>query len=185
MKKLNPGQTILGLNGLTLGDFWSWAYSDVLNNRNRSILAEFIVGSALGVLDTPRIEWDAVDLRYKGRKIEVKSAAYLQSWSQDRPSVIRFDIAKKRAWDAKTNAYVSEPTRSADCYVFCLYPETDPNQANILDIAAWQFYVLPTWLINREFGDQKSVGIKRIQSMCEPVGLSNLQKQINSILRIG
>jgi len=64
LKKLNPEDRILGVEGLSLGDFWSWAYSDILSNRNRSVFAEFIVGSALGVIDEPRIEWDAVDLRY-------------------------------------------------------------------------------------------------------------------------
>ena len=84
-----------------MGDFWSWAYSDILSNRNRSIFAEFIVGSALGVVDSPRVEWDAVDLRYKGKKIEVKASAYLQSWPQKKLSHIVFDIAKKRAWECK------------------------------------------------------------------------------------
>ncbi|MHC4616924.1 MAG: hypothetical protein ACYTEQ_04130 [Planctomycetota bacterium] len=54
-KRLEVSQTIGGLSGLTLGDFWSWAYSDVLNNRNRSILAEFLVASALGLIDETRV----------------------------------------------------------------------------------------------------------------------------------
>ena len=103
VEKLSVQQTIAGLNGLTLGDFWSWAYSDVLNNRNRSILAEFLVASALGVIDRPRVEWDAVDLCYRGKGIEVKSAAYLQSWKQEHLSAIRYDIAKKLGWDAESD----------------------------------------------------------------------------------
>jgi len=58
-ERLSPNEKIVGLDGLTVGDFWSWAYSDILSNRNRSIYAEFLVGSALGVLDKPRMEWDA------------------------------------------------------------------------------------------------------------------------------
>lgn len=64
--------------GATVGDFWSWAYSDILNNANRAVFAEFVVGTALGVTASPRVQWDAVDLRYDGKKIEVKSAAYIQ-----------------------------------------------------------------------------------------------------------
>ncbi len=56
-------------------------------------------GLTLGVVDTPRVEWDAVDLRYRGHGIEVKSAAYLQSWAQTKPSTITFDVARKRGWD--------------------------------------------------------------------------------------
>lgn len=43
----------------------------------------------------PCIEWDAVDIIYKGIKIEVKSSGYLQSWNYDKLSKIRFDISKK------------------------------------------------------------------------------------------
>jgi len=36
---------------------------------------------ALGVVATPRVEWDAVDLRTdSGIGVEVKSSAYLRSW---------------------------------------------------------------------------------------------------------
>ncbi|MBC7812134.1 MAG: hypothetical protein H7175_13350, partial [Burkholderiales bacterium] len=93
MKKLQPETPIEGTRSLTVGDFWAWAYSDILSNANRSVLAEFLVGAALGVLDKPRKEWDAVDLRYREKKIEVKSAAYLQSWQQKQLSIIRFDFA--------------------------------------------------------------------------------------------
>jgi hypothetical protein len=67
---------------LTLLDFWQWAYSDLLSNTNRGRLAEFIVARALSLgLTDVRIEWDAVDLvTPTGVKVEVKSAAYLQSW---------------------------------------------------------------------------------------------------------
>jgi hypothetical protein len=58
-----------------VGGFWSWAYSDVLSNVNRSIFAEFLVASALELTHEPRVEWDAVDLRYHGHGIEVRSAA--------------------------------------------------------------------------------------------------------------
>jgi len=59
---------------LTIGDFWAWAYSDVVSNANRSVFAEFMVGAALGLAGKPRVEWDCVDFRYQGRSIEVKSS---------------------------------------------------------------------------------------------------------------
>ena len=63
---LNADAPLPGLDGRTVGDFWRWAYSHVMSNRNRSLVAEFMVGVALGVVDQPRVEWDAVDLRYGG-----------------------------------------------------------------------------------------------------------------------
>jgi hypothetical protein len=181
-EKLSVQQSITGLKGLTLGDFWSWAYSDVLNNRNRSILAEFLVAVALGVLDEPRVEWDAVDLHYRGRGVEVKSAAYLQSWEQKRLSVIRFDIARKQGWDAVANVLAAEPTRSADAYVFCLYSETDPARVDVLDAGAWEFYVLSTEQIERELGNQKSIGLRSLQALVEPIRYGDLQEHIDELL---
>src|ERR1035437_2209122 len=93
-RPLNYHDSIPGLDGRTVGDFWQWGYSDILSNRNRSIFAEFMVGVALGVVEKPRVRWDAVDLRYAGFKIEVKSAAYIQSWPQKKLSAIRFEIGK-------------------------------------------------------------------------------------------
>ena len=55
-----------------------------MDNTARGTLAEFLVAAALGLLDTPRLEWDSYDLKTRtGVTIEVKSAAYIQSWKQD------------------------------------------------------------------------------------------------------
>ena len=182
VKKLTPDDRIHGLDDLTVGDFWSWAYSDVLVNTIRPFFAEFLVASALGVTDTPRIEWDAVDLRYRGKTIEVKSSARIQSWWQRSLSRIGFGIAKKRSWDSETNTLAPEPVRASDCYVFCLYPETDPARANILDVRAWQFFVLATELINRVFGDQKSLGLQRLKILCPPLEYEQLRQEIDRVL---
>ena len=182
MKKLQPETPIEGTQSLTIGDFWAWAYSDILSNSNRSVLAEFLVGAALGVLDKPRKEWDAVDLRYHDKKIEVKSAGYLQSWQQNRPSTIRYDIAERKApWDYATNTYLTGITRAADCYVFCLFAETDPQKANVLDVSQWQFFALLTGELIEALGTQKSVGIKRIQSLCEPVLYDHLKMAVDNL----
>ena len=44
VERLSPGHPIRGMANLPLADFWSWAYSDVLSNANRSVFAEFMVG---------------------------------------------------------------------------------------------------------------------------------------------
>ncbi len=69
--------------GYTLLDFWRWSVSDILSNATRGRFAEFIVGTAVGIdPKNLRDEWDAYDLTTSdGIRIEVKSAAYIQSWS--------------------------------------------------------------------------------------------------------
>jgi|ERR1035437_881357 hypothetical protein len=155
---LQAKDSIPGLDECTVGDFWQWAYSDVLSNRNRSIFAEYIVGVALGV-DKPRVGWDAFDLQYAGFKIEVKSSAYCQSWFQKKPSTILFSIRKAVFWNPETGTYEGEATRSADLYVFCVHAEKDKVKANVPDVATWDFYVVATATLNREFGAAKSLSL--------------------------
>ncbi len=184
--ELSPDDRIFGVANLTVGQFWAWAYSDILSNRNRSIFAEFLVGAALGVLEKPRVEWDAVDLRYHGKGIEVKSAAYRQSWTHDNPSKILFRIGESLGWDAATNTFAVERIRSADCYVFCLYSETEAIHAreHLLDVNFWQFYVLSTSDVTRHFGKQKSIALSRFKHIkLQPVGYSSLRSSVEAVLQ--
>ncbi|KXK26381.1 MAG: hypothetical protein TR69_WS6001000384 [candidate division WS6 bacterium OLB20] len=57
--------------GKSVEDFWTWAYGDLFENRNRSVFAEYIVASELGVAELRRLEWNAYDLEYKQHCIEV------------------------------------------------------------------------------------------------------------------
>ena len=184
--RLNPAHPISGLENHTVSDYWSWAYSDILTNTNRSVFAEYLVGAALGVLDTPRIEWDRYDLFYREVGIEVKSSAYVQSWYQECPSKIQFDIAKKLRWDYTTNSYEPDyPCRCADCYVFCLFTGEETRHEDVLDTSLWRFYVLPTTRINGTFGEQKSVAFSRIEEVCEPVLFRELKRRVDSVIGVG
>jgi hypothetical protein len=178
--KLAPGVPIKGLEGATVGDYWSWAYSNILCNANRSILAEFVVGTVLDAVSSPRVEWDAYDLLYKDKKIEVKCSAYLQSWPQKKLSTIQFDIAKKQYWDARTGETAKVADRPADCYVFCHYPEKEPYRVDILDIGSWEFYVVSKDKISMELGDQKMVGLARLRTICGPVKIGELRYRVDA-----
>lgn len=80
--------------------FWQWSTSELLGNALRGVLAEFIVASAIEVLDKPREEWDAYDLvTNSGKKIEIKSSSYLQSWGQSKLSKIIFGIQPTTVWE--------------------------------------------------------------------------------------
>ena len=179
--KLKPNTRIKGLRESSLSDFWSWAYSDILTNTTRSVFVEFFVGNALGLTDRPRIEWDAYDFDYRGSKIEVKSAAYLQSWQQKTLSRITFEITKKKSWYAATNTSSVTLIRPADIYVFCLYSETDPVKCNVLDVNAWEFYIIPTNVIEKECGNQKCLGLKRLQKLASPVKYLKINEKIDAL----
>jgi hypothetical protein len=97
----------------TLGEFWSWACSDLANNTMRGVLAEYLVATALGAAAGTRAEWDTVDIRTpEGWRVEVKSAAYLQSWAQSQLSEISFSIAPASGWDAPARKPSGSPASS-------------------------------------------------------------------------
>src|SRR5438876_11896679 len=85
--------------------------------------------------------------------------AYCQSWFQEKTSTIRFGIGKAVEWNPETRKYVDEPTRCAEIYVFCHYPEQDRTKANVLDVPAWDFYVGGTDVLNRDFAEAKSLSL--------------------------
>jgi hypothetical protein len=187
MLKRKYEDAIEGLDGLTLGDFWAWGFSDVLNNRLRSLFAEFLVGHALGLLENPRVEWDSVDFRYTKERfgIEVKASGYVQSWHKtNRPSPIKFEIAKKFGWDSENNSYPLEAIRSAACYVFCLHTDKEISTVNPLNIASWQFYVVTREVLEANFGNQKSIVLNRLERIAKPIKYSEVKQAIDTLLGI-
>ena len=67
--------------------FQKWAAGNLVDNRNRGIFAEWMVGKALNCVDAGscRIEWDSFDLLYGDMKVEVKASGYSQVWNPDNP----------------------------------------------------------------------------------------------------
>lgn len=178
------GLELVSEANVTVQDFWAWAYSDILSNRNRSVFAEFLVAVALNLTHQPRIEWDAVDLRYSDKKIEVKSSAYVQSWQQRKLSLIKFDIAKKRGWNSEKNVIAEEESRSADCYIFCVYEEQDIQNVNVLNLDKWSFIVVATEKLNKAFGNQKSVSLNRLNQFGQFIKYSDLKRAIDLVLGV-
>ena len=151
--------------GFSLLQFWQWAASDLTGNALRGLLAEFIVVAALDKANGVRAEWDAFDvLSLKGRKVEVKSAAHVQSWKQNGPSPIRFNIRPTQGWNAATNEYSLEAKRQADVYVFAVLAHTEQHSIDPLNLSQWVFYVLRSKKLN-ELGSQKSIALSRLRKL--------------------
>jgi hypothetical protein len=149
-----------------LGDFWSWACSDLANNTMRGVLAEYLVATALGAATGTRTEWDTVDIRTPEKwRVEVKSAAYLQSWAQSQPSDISFSIAPASGWDAQTGTASAEVLRRSDVYVFCLLSHQDKQTLDPLDLDQWTFYVLPTRVLDERCAVQKTIRLSSLKRL--------------------
>jgi hypothetical protein len=174
-EKFRDGSKELDFDLLT---FWQWSASDLLSNATRGVVAEYLVARALdadpnGIRD----EWAAYDLTTKdGTKIEVKSAAYLQSWHQGKLSRISFVVPKTRAWDPLTNVLADQPARQADVYVFALLFHQDKQTVQPLDVSQWVFYVLPTSVLDGRTRSQHSITMASLCKLCEqPVGYQDLR----------
>lgn len=168
MKEFKTGDEPIGgasnSTGLTLLDFWRWSGSDVLSNAPRGELAEFLVGHALDAIHSPSEAWASYDLETRdGIRVEVKSAAYVQSWCQNKLSQIRFGI--RRTLDEEW----TKRDRHSDVYVFALLAEKDKGKIDPLDIGQWEFYVVATRELNRECEDQRSLGINGVRELARGV----------------
>jgi hypothetical protein len=162
-KNRKPDEPILNCNkSKELVDFWQWAYSDLVGNTERGILAEYLVALACDIENTVRIGWNAFDLEVNGIKIEVKSSAYLQTWEQSKISSPVFGIAKTKAWDYIKNIYAETSERQADVYVFALLSHQDKETLNPLDTNQWDFYVLDRKTIDLKANDQKQLTLNTL-----------------------
>jgi len=164
----------------TLLDFWRWSVSDILSNATRGRLAEFIVATATDIdINNVRSEWDAYDLiTTDGIKLEIKSAAYLQSWYQRVLSKISFSTKLARHWDSVTNILSTTPQRHADVYVFCLLKHEDKATVNPLNLDHWDFYILATAELNSYTRSQHSITLKSLQKLTKSLSYNEIAENI-------
>lgn len=187
-KRLTGQEELVKPNGEVAGkliDFWCWAYSDLIGNAERGALAEFIVACALEINHTERISWDKYDLITKeGITVEVKTSGYLQTWEQQSLSKLIFGIQPTYGWNSKSNEYEKEQKRQSDIYVFCVHKHIDQATINPLLIAQWDFYLMPTKILNEKFGEQKTVSLSSlIKAGAEKCEYYSLSERIPELIR--
>ena len=203
---LSPSAVFRGdPTGATVLDYWRWSASNLLDNVQRGVVAEFLVARALGVADAPREEWAGWDISYPFKseedpiKIEVKSSAYSQSWHQDDAYTISYDIGRRTwVWDPKTgkSEKLDSPQRTADMYVFALLRRDDQrdrsnpneNKPDPLDLSHWEFHVLDRATLDQQVSNQKSIGLNPLKKLVESWGRSvqyaNLKAAVDDLCRV-
>ncbi len=167
--------------------FWQWSSSDVVSNATRGVLAEYLVAQALGVAaDSIREEWAPYDLKaLDGTRIEVKSAAYIQSWHQDKLSRITFRVPKTHAWNKDTNRQSKTARYQADVYVFALLAHTDQRTLDPLNASQWEFFVVPTTSLDLRKRSQHSIALPSLRTLSgESVNYSRLKQAVEEAGKI-
>lgn len=179
LEHLVDGSSVLPFH---IADYWQWAYSDMLRNTQRGVFAEFIVKASLDLggiftnneirsnfepfdLVGPNITNSCTPPRLENSsfpcRIEVKSAAYIQSWNPHPGSTprITFSIAPAKIPDETGDYRPDAPMqRNSDLYVFAVYTAKERGQ-NILDMSLWEFYVAKTSALDEKYGNQKTVSL--------------------------
>ena len=177
-------ERIKGLDNTTIKDFWQWSYSDLLIEKNRDDLGLFLVANALELTKMPRINWGNVDLRYRGKKIAVRTSGYVQSWKQKRPKRVLYDISPKKGIVAKTENSRTFRNREAEIYIFCLQTEKDVKKINLIDVDQWRFYIVSTEKLDLEFHDKKRIGIRPLNKMATPVKQNRIKDILDDIISL-
>ena len=176
----------------TVKDFWAWSMSRLLADGPRSDLAEFIVNTALGQ-DTKSAKhgWGECDIIYNNFRIEVKCSSLIQAWDRKSPTKPVFSIRKTLNCDIEETdtgyCYVGRDhtpaKRRSEIYVFCLFSNTDRSTADPLNLDQWQFYIVPTKVLDEKCADTKTIGINGLSKLgFSPVGYHELKPLIDSYI---
>jgi len=173
------------VNKRTVSEFWQWAYSDLMQNVDRAVLAEYIVATLLGVDNKLRIPWIAYDLKLpNGKTVEVKTMALLQAWYQKELSIPKVVIKPTRKWDPQTNIMEDTPKFHSDLYVICFFTADNHDTADPLDLAQWEFYVLPKKRIKNFWKKRKSISLDFLRDeSVKPVTAFELGDEIMKLCR--
>ena len=165
----------------TIGEFWSWAFSDLKENTTRGVLAEYLVAKALALPMESKAAWEPYDLdSINGSRIEVKASGFLQSWSTPKHSEIRFSGLKAKSYDPLTGDYADEKTYHADIYVFCKQTSTEHSNYDVLNLEQWEFFVAPVQYLHQR--NTATITEKRlIRDGIEPVDFDQLKTKFQTV----
>lgn len=144
-----------------------------MQNSLRGLWVEAMVSEILGSgWKHTGGDWAAWDLEHKdGLRIEVKQSAKQQSWGTSTGGP-RFGIAAAKGHypDGRTYMVNTSGRRLADIYVFAWHDGQDQRE-----VSEWIFYVVEAKLLPK---GQKSLGLRAIQKLAEPVTASTLCRRI-------
>lgn len=117
--------------------------SPLVSNIYRGLVAEIIVGAALGPeWELCSGDWRGWDFEHPtGLRLEVKQSAARQTWTGTRRATVPiFDIRTRTGYFDRAD-WVADPRRFAHIYVFAHHPIMDAS-ADHRDPSQWRFHGL-------------------------------------------
>ena len=181
--------TLNGMPVLSVLDFWRFCYGALAGQS--PMIAEFLVAKALGIEKAENVMvWTAYDMTYRNMRIEVKSTEFVHPWNEETISKVRvFSIAP--SYDSSwSNDESKKLSRQNDIYVFCLNTNKEVQNPKPLILDFWEFYVVPTNVINQytkenKNPDQKKISLSIIKKLSgKPVKWNKLKEKIDEVIDI-
>ena len=186
----NDAFTMGGAPVFTVLDFWRFQYCQLKNQQDS--IAEYLVSRALGITKAENISfWTGYDLSYRAKRIEVKATSYVHTWNKRKVSNVRtFSIAPSNNyyWYGKPDENGKKAARQNEAYIFCLNSNRDIENADPLVVDYWDFYVVPTFVINEmceKNGNpgQKTVSLGVVKRLAkEPVNWTQLREKVDDAI---
>jgi hypothetical protein len=167
-------------------DYWKFHYSNIYDLQDT--IAEFIVARALDIDKAQNDQyWTLWDITYRNKRIEVKETSYYHSFNTDGQvsNHRNFSIRKANGGYDAENSGNNEFCRQNDIYVFCLNIGNTKETSYPLDLNNWEFYIVPTYVINEQCGDNKSISLGRIKSLgFEALKYNQIKGRIDEIINV-
>ena len=158
--------------GFNVLDLWRFQFSNLPDMEGR--VGEFIVAMALKKEKPDNNNgWTYWDINYREKRIEVKTTSYYKPYRGDNnySAVRTFGIQKAHPnEDDSAQIYTNvkkqtEKVRNNDVYVFVINTGKTKKDADPLKLESWEFYVIPTSVINEECGDHKSISLSKVKEL--------------------
>lgn len=169
--------------GFNVMDYWRFQFSNLIDNLG--FVAEFLIAQSLHKNEPDNaMGWTLHDIDYRGKRIEVKATSYYQAFKKSH-IISEHRVFSIRKTHIEYQNSKSPLARQNDIYIFCLDKGRTKETANPLNLENWDFYIVPTKVINEQFGDQKTLSLKRLIKIEKyGVGLTydKLKETINAII---
>ncbi len=78
---------------------------------------------------------------------------------------ISFSIKPTLGWDPDTAEFGTEKRRHSDLYVFALLKHQDLGTLNPLNVDQWEFFILPTSVLDTKIRDQKAISLSSLRQL--------------------
>lgn len=163
-------------------DFWKSKYSNIYNMQE--VIAEFLVEKALGIDKAQNTDyWTLYDILYRNYRIEIKQTSYYHPWNENAKisNVRRFGITMANSNYESVDGE-NKYERQNDIYVFCLNTGETRADSNPIDLNNWEFYVVPTSVINENCGSNKTIVLKKVREIGEKISWYEIKENIDFII---